>query len=383
MLKIIKIFFRFFLVIVIVLTMLFAASYFFIKVNGRTILTKKLSLALGKHVEIGAVRVTYPLGLWLKDLKVQGYGSISGVRIGFGVVHLFDKHFDFPAVVLEGPEIICHKTKESVIIWGDLPVSAQVPDEGPQGQGGTTEGSGQKPLREISTAPLEKRAISIYIDHLIIQNGSVTFLDYGTEGEALEVVFRNVQLKARNVSYPFRSIRTKFDFSAFVGGSKEQFQSGAVEGRGWVDFVGKNMKAQLKISNFDGQYFAQYFDKSRRSKYAKKIVADLSADLESKNNDMVVRGKIQIKGIIPRKESDRESRTFSAEDFILGSLQSLAKEIALDFQFKTKMDHFKLESISFSGNVFGGSLTQGQNADKSSQSVESAESVMSAKPTPE
>ena len=47
----------------------------------------------------------------------------------------------------------------------------------------------------------------------------------------------------------------------------------------------------------------------------------------------------------------KKSKYFSTEQFILGGLQSLAKEIAIEFSFKTKMDDFQIASVSFAGSL--------------------------------
>jgi hypothetical protein len=151
-------------------------------------------------------------------------------------------------------------------------------------------------------------------------------------------------------------VNTKFDFSAAVASPSGQLPSGALKSEGWVNFVRKDMLAKISVQNLDGSLFRPFY-KDFLSEDVRGVTVNLSTDLVSKNNDMVVKGQLSLKSHAVKKDEPKDD-SFSIEDFVLKGLQSSGMEIVTNFHFKTKMDSFKIDSIPFSGKVQTGTAVE-------------------------
>ena len=187
----------------------------------------------------------------------------------------------------------------------------------------------------------------------MIKGGLVNFLDHTLENP-MRITMKDINLRASNVNFSAKDRgRTKFQFSAHMVEPEVQSSAGNIAVEGWANFIKKDMKGGIKITDLDAGLFSPYYDNSAEKKF-RKFIADLSADLESHSNDMTVKGKLEIKDLSFQSKTGEEKKSASIESLIFQGLQSVAKQIAVEFRFKTKMDTFKMESISFSGNIFSG-----------------------------
>ncbi len=343
---------------IVVLTILFIGAFVFFQTKGKQIVIDKLSEAFERRVDIGSVRVLYPLGISIKNLIVDGYGSVKEVSIGLGVLHLLDNDLKFSSVIFHEPQIVLHRLKDKTIIIGDvppevpvtlapeIPAAPEVPDQ-------KTE-----PSQPAIPAPAEpqkaesKKTLPLSIDKLVIKNGTVSFFDHSA-AEEFQVLVRDIDLDVRHLSLVAQSTKTQFDLNAKVVIPKTQTPAGEIISRGWLNLARKDMKGEFQIKDLDGRAFTPFYGSIIKSDFT-NLLADLTMDLESKNNDMTVKGKLQVKDFSIDLKKENDSGSFSTEELILGSLQSMAKGMAIEFNFKTKMDSFKMDSVSFSGNIFSG-----------------------------
>ena len=338
----------------VVFLVIFVSAYIFVRLNGRQLIISKLSTALHRHVDVGDVGVVFPLSLSVKDLKMDGYGYVKKAVVGLGVFHLLGKNLGFSSLVLTEPQLIIHKTKDAGIIFGDLP-EVQMPQETNTEAVPPQESAGQEnagsPVQTQKSEDKKEDTPRFSVDKLVIHNGAVNFFDHSSGEHVFRLTIKNINLKARDISLSSSAPRTTFDLTAALLGREEKVSGGRIESRGWFNFAKKDMKGYLTVTDLDGRIFSPYYDNAN-GKGLTTFVADLTANLESKANDMTVRGKLKVKELAFKAAKEKDSGSFSVEDLILGGLQSLAKEITINYHFKTKMDDFKLESLSFSGNIF-------------------------------
>ena len=346
---------KFAAIVFIIFTALFIFACFFISTNGKKIVTERLSAALQKPVSLGDVSVSYPLGLKISGLNIEGYGYVKEVLIGFGVYHFLNKNLTFSSLVLIEPQLVVHRSRDSKIILGHYE-EAVPPVVGEVSGAVTGEAAGPLP---VPVLPVQNEAakkpaapVAFAADRLMIKGGAVNFFDHSTGEGPFQVIINGIDLRAQKVSFSAQKpARTKFELSANIAEPDLKSSGGTIESSGWMNFAKKDMKSDLKITGLDARLFSPYYSKSAGKDF-KKFVADLSADLESKDNEMTVKGKLEVKDMAFEAKTGEDAKSASIESLIFQGLQSVAKEIAIEFHFKTKMDSFKLESISFSGNIF-------------------------------
>lgn len=340
-----KIIIRILLVAFIVTTLIFSGAFVFVALKGKQTVTTRLSSLLGRKVDIGQIQVLFPLGLRFKNFNVDGCGQIDEVYANLGVFYLLSNHLAFDDLVLTRPKVMIQRTKDSGIIFGN---PSEVQNQVVSGL--VSETAARDVSRPVQKTEGLKNPFRFSAERLIVKDGTVNFVDNSMNDKPFRIMLRNIDLRLRDVTFPLSSGKTRFDGRALLAQPDASSPAGKIEGHGWVDFAKKDMQARLQVSALDGKAFSPYYGESLNSDF-QHIVVDLSVDLESRRNDMAVYGKFVTKDFILNAQKDNEFASFSVESLILGGLQSAAKEIVVDFRFKTKMDDFKIESISFSGNV--------------------------------
>ncbi|MFH1360459.1 MAG: DUF748 domain-containing protein [Candidatus Omnitrophota bacterium] len=338
--------------ILILLFGLFVGLAYYVGANGKEILTDQLNKALNVPVSLGDVRFSLPFNLRVRDISIEGYGKAKEANIGLGPLYLFKKELYFPYVYLSEPTVIIQRTQ--------IKTEESSPAE-PTTEGSTTEPQ-QSPVQPLptakETAPVKtsesksRSAINIYVRKLIIRDGQVDFIDRSGE-KNLSYTAKEINVRVRRFSYPFRAFVTEFDVDAKVVSSDQKKTQGVIESHGWVNLGKKDMQTTVAIKDLDSELFSRYYSGENDSGF-KGMMVNLSANLVSKNNDMTVQGQLRLKTAPAAEKEENAQDSFSIEDYIVQGLRSIGAEIASDFHFKTKMDDFKIEKMSFQGAIVQG-----------------------------
>ena len=125
-------------------------------------------------------------------------------------------------------------------------------------------------------------------------------------------------------------METKFDLTAAITNGQLPFSGSKVQAQGFINVYKKDMNVNINVIEPDGK-------------------VSCAANLYSLNNDMTVQGKVQIKNLTDKPETETNPASF--KDVFFAALQSSGLEITSAFNFKTKMDDFQVGAISFSGQI--------------------------------
>ncbi len=179
--------------------------------------------------------------------------------------------------------------------------------------------------------PASLLAQKVEIQQLIVKNGR---FHYAQELNGGDFFFQleEIYLEAENLALPLEPMRTPFHFWGRFVKEGNPLSGSKVEGSGWADFFAKDMEGKLQIVGVDGR-------------------ASLTADVAAQNNDMTVKGDLKVSGLSLGAGKDSVAGTSTVGNLISGVLSSMGVEIGAKFSFKTKMDDFQINDISFSGNV--------------------------------
>ena len=172
----------------------------------------------------------------------------------------------------------------------------------------------------------------VLVDQLDIVDGKINYQDTSHE-KAFAMEVADLELKARSVAYPLRSLNTSFSMTGIVLGEEIPFSGSCAEAEGWVNWKGRNMDARIVVKEPSG-------------------TVGLSADLKAQSNDLTITGNADIDHLTA-KPAKKEGGSHSLEDFFLDALQSSGIKLDAAFTIKTKLDDLEVSSISFRGNVGG------------------------------
>ena len=328
----VKIFVRILTGLLIVVCILIAACYIYIRLNGRQWVVNTLTQVFAQPVELKNVHFLFPFGARITDLNITEVLQVKDVQLQMGLPDLWHGRFHLLLLNLSAPVLAIERRIDSQIVLGNFMAQPTVVSEIPTlpFKKNTAKVQGEN-LQSQS-----KKSFNMTVDYLLVTKGEIKFRDYSRKRN-FAVDFRDVDLRAQNVSIPSLLNSVKFDLTAglFKDGTSANLPfplSGSrVKIHGWFNWGKKDMQAQLDVTDPDGK-------------------ANLNAYLNSKDNHMTIDGKVHVANLLSKEDPQPQDQT-SLEGLIFSSLQSSGVEISADFHSKTKMDDVQLDSVSFRGDV--------------------------------
>lgn len=320
----------------LVIIFLFVGLVIYFQKNGKGLLEEALQAALKRNVRVsGGVFYQPPLGVKATKIDIENLMHVPSVTVQFNPeVFLTPSHLQIASVVFLKPLAVVErfdKTELDQSVGKEaLPAPAIAPGKGSDVPAPLL--SEVKPREEGAAVvvPHRKKILSVTIDRFAVKDGQLYFTQHSAERE-FSFKVEDIRLEARNVVFPFQSVRTQFDFAGKLLKQNLPFSGDKIKGNGWVNLAAKDMEGQLKVTGADEK-------------------VGLSADVVSQNNDMTVKGNVNMNNLLTSSPA-REGSEASAFDYLSTTIASLGFQIGGTFMFKTKMDDFQLSNISFSGNV--------------------------------
>ncbi len=294
-------------------------SYFYLKAKGKDIIIANIQEHFEKKIIFDKISVSFPLTLKVKNLSIEDLGAAKEVNCSLSLVPLLLKEIHFSSLEIIEPDIKLKKKKEEA-----LGVNIFIKSDGE-----SSGGARQEFNASLNKAIKQDFDFRIFIGRLIIKKGRLSFFESEEGEESLLFTLHDFDLRVQRIIFPvIKSLRTNFDLEALISGFDNRFNNDNLKSYGWVDFYKKDMEGKLQVGGMNGQ-------------------VGLLADLISKNNNMIVKGKMNL--AFGSKKIDSRPETF--EDFFVEALQFSDAKIDVAFQFKTKMDNFNVGKVSLSGQM--------------------------------
>ncbi len=332
---------RIILTILILILIAFVALSIYLTTNGKDFIIIQLGEVFQRSVSFEEISFTLPFNLLIKDINIEGYLKAEEANIRVGLLELLKREISFPVIALKEPEITIQRDPQKRLIFGTIAPPSKQETKPAELRSKVP----SKSAKDQTAQSLQEADLSLVIKRLKIDKGKVIFLDKSQEDQKVYII-KDINLTMRQFAYPFKSLRTHFEFDAFLA-DKDNNAFGQINGLGWINPFKKDMQADLKVENLKGveTSLAPEFLSN-----VKGMTMDLTAHVTARNNDMTVDGNFHLK-----KDEDfsakETTKDLSWEDYAIEAISSSGIKISTNFKFETKMDEFKIEGISFTGEI--------------------------------
>ena len=299
---------------------IFFVFYFYIKQYGRALIEDQLNRILHHTVIVNEVGVVFPLGIRASGVQIPGVLSVKDMRIHLGLPVVLGDQIIIAKLLLKGPSVAIKRSANDQLSLGSVLPADLTPAK-------------EKPSKNKSKAVVAKPVPVIghvAVEYLEVEGGQVQYFDIDKDSRIERWDVDSIELKARNVVLPVDKIRTRFHLSGLVMNAESPVSGSQFETEGWINSGSRDLKANLKLADANNQM-------------------TLQADLDSVNNDLTVKGKFNAARLSSASSVKNDGQ--SIDDLVFGTLQSTGFDLVLDFNFKTKLDAFHIEPITFSGSV--------------------------------
>ncbi len=316
---------------VVVFVVIFAVTFIFLLIEGKSIITAQLEKATHKKVTIGYVGLTLPFNVEIKNLEIPGTTKIAYASISPSIPGLLGGDIVLNDLKLVNPQFTYVRTSPGAGGAG-LPFAV------------STENIALTPQPKASLQPKaatgKTKYLRLIIKHLNIKDARIDFFDQTLPDGGIKIVFKNINLNLSDLYIYPRSAVTRFKLEASIPWLEGQ-EEGRIEMQGWVNLFKKDMDATLKISGIDGVYLYPYYAQwvSLEKARIQSAKLSLNSDIKSVDNKLTAVCHLELTDIVfkmrPEEEMDKSEKIATA---VLGIFKALNQgNIVFNFTIKTRM----------------------------------------------
>lgn len=313
----------------VVVVFIFFGVYVFVGVTGKSILSQSLSKKIGKEVQIGSFYIMPPYVISIGNLEIKDLISVERIKLEPSISGLLAGRFGINKLVLIRPKLSLERLDYSRFNFHETIDYI-------------------KSKRETAE---RKSRVDFFVKEAIIEEGEISFDD-----RVAGLSFSIVPLEA-SVITSLKDFKTRVNLEAPVVSSDKR-ELGRLSANGWLNFLKKDMDAELHFSDAEIVYFSPYFKNLVKKVKSGKLF--FTATMVSQDNDLNINCHLETRGL---KFSDEESLLIDSQEkkiALFGNIAGVFFDTLIgpagggifDFSIRTKFDRPRLEGLQFEGNIF-------------------------------
>jgi len=308
------------LIIAGVVLLVFAGGYLVLSFYAVKFIQAQVQKAVGSGFTIAEIKVKVTHlsinGIRFEEPRTkQNFLQIEEMRICPDLPSFLKKRLQIRELMILKPSFFFHRTREGGFV-------------GPWASIKKEEKSGEAPGKEEKK---EGEAISIKIDRLRIEKGSIDFDDMKVGETPGQIRLREVDLEIKNIEYPIVSSRSPIELK---GKMKGQAKTGEIVARGWIDLKTSDLETSLKIREVELKVFEPY--------YRKRVSADIESGHMNMDATVTIKNqKINAPGhmeLIDLQIKEEGTVFYLPAKTLVSLLQNRGNRVKVKFHVKGSMD---------------------------------------------
>jgi len=310
-----------------IIAILIVGGYLVLSFYAVKFIQAQVQKAIGPGFTIAEIKVKVTHlsinGIRFEDPRTkQNFLQIEEMRIYPDLPSFLKKRLQIRELMILKPSFFFHRTREGGFV-------------GPWAFIKKEEKSGEAPGKEEKK---EGEAISIKIDRLRIEKGSIDFDDMKAGEIPGQIRLRKVDLEIRNIGYPLVSSRSPIELK---GKMKGKTKEGEIVTKGWIDLKTSDMETSLKIREVELKVFEPYYRK-RVSAEVESGHLNMDAHISIKKRVIDTTGKLEVADLHVKEEG---TIFYIPAKTLLSRLKDKGNRVEVQFHVKGNLDdpRFKLQ----------------------------------------
>lgn len=329
------------------LVLCFGAAFLFLHLKGKSLIVDELKGLTGRNVTIGKFILSPTLKIELQDLIIENIFKADSIKIIPNIIESLSGKIVIQGIEITKPEFVVVRVANvgnTELVLADSPFYTQsIAAAASSVEAGSSSAQRLIRIRNILVNAL-------FIKNVSVREGKFGFLDKTGVTEPVKLIVQDLNINLNNAILLPRSVINNLELRGNVP-IEGNAQMGEVEISGWVNFIKKDIEANIKIRNIDGVSLYPYYsdwiklDKSR----IKTVKLSFDSQIHGLNNDVTADCRLELTEISfkERAQEEKEERAEKIASFVLGLLKSVdGGKMEVKFPIKTKMDN----------PVFGGDI---------------------------
>ena len=256
----------------IFLTCFFVANIL-IAAYAPRIVQQQIQQNLKLKAKLGKISLSLPFTITLEKLEIGELVSIKKISLSPNLVALL-----FGKIVIHGLNIVepVINLEQSVDGKLNLPVFEQ---------------KGKSP--------------AIYLTSLNLRDGKIIFTDKKVTLDGFQVIINKLNIKAAKVVLPVTSLATNFSVSGeLLSHQAEVF--GKITFSGWLDYLAKDLDAELEVKDLDVTKFSVYYGNFISNRKLSSARLDLISTFKAKSNALQIGTKFNLSNLVYAQPQEQQ-----------------------------------------------------------------------------
>ena len=237
------------------------------------IVQQQIQQNLKLKASLGKISLSLPFTITLEKLEIGDLASIKKISLSPNLVALL-----FGKIVIHGLNIV-----EPVI---NLEQSAD---------------------GKLNLPSFEQKGKSpaIYLTSLNLRDGKIIFTDKKVTSEGFQVIVNKLNIKVAKVALPITSLATNFSVSAqLLSHQAEAF--GEITFSGWLDYLAKDLDAELEVKDLDVTKFSVYYGNFISNRKLSSARLDLVSIFKARNNALKIVTKFNLSNLVYAQAQEQQ-----------------------------------------------------------------------------
>lgn len=269
------------------------------------IIEQQIQQNLKLKASLGKISLSPPFTVTLEKLEIGDLASIKKISLSPNLVALL-----FGKIVIHGLNIV-----EPVI---NLEQSAD---------------------GKLNLPVLEQKGKSpaIYLTSLNLRDGKIIFTDKKVTPEGFRVIVNKLNIKVAKVALPITSLATNFSISAELL-SAQGAPFGEITLSGWLDYLSRNLDAELEVKDLDVTKFSAYYGNFISNRKLSSARLDLISTFKAKNNALQITTKLDLSKLV-YAEAQEQQLNLDLMKNALDMFTDTQGNLHLEFNIDTLLDN--------------------------------------------
>lgn len=302
--------------------MLFVCLHIYVNIEGKSLAIAKLQETFRRKAKIGSLTTAFPITVHVKNIEVEGLFRIDEVVADGGLFKVIH-----PVVTIENSS----KDSPPFLIPSFIPIPSYDLDL----------------KKKTANAGIIKGRFLFprcYIDNLIISNGIFNFIDKSIDNDGVLFKIEDMNINVENLNFTGRRSKvTSFRLKGKIPWAKGR-QWGRIEAKGWLNLFKKDIRATVKIENFDGISLYPYYSKwvGLQKTRIESARFNFTSNINGLNNNVTADCRLELDDIVFKELTSKglsQDKAVEASNAIMDIFKALNKgKVIFNFTLKTNMD---------------------------------------------
>jgi uncharacterized protein involved in outer membrane biogenesis len=308
-----------------IIVVFFVAANILLGAYAPRIVEKQIEQNLKLKASLNKISLSFPFTITLDKLEIGNLASIKKISLSPNLLALL-----FGKIVIHGLNIV-----EPVV---NLEQSADGKLNLPDFEQKTSE---QNTSEQKTSEQKKGKVPEIYLTGLNVRDGKIIFTDKKVSSEGFQVIVNKLNVKVAKVALPVTSLATNFTISAELLSQQAEVFGNLTFG-GWLDYLAKNMDAQLEVKGLDVTKFAVYYGNFISNRKLTSARLDLTSTFKAKKNALRIDSSFNLSNLVYAQGQAEERKQELDLDLTKNALDLFTDpegNLSLEFNVKTALDN--------------------------------------------